>query len=335
MRTARTVLLTAPLGALAFLTTLVAVLFSGGGQAQAAPLGTNPAGIALRPDAVPAAYLPLLLRAAHTCPQVTAPLLAAQIHAESGFNPHAISPAGAQGIAQFLPATWAAVGRDENGTGVSDPFDPADAIPAMARYDCQLLAAITHAGIPGDQIDLMLAAYNAGLGAVLHYHGIPPYDETRAYVHRIRTLLDRYTDPAASGLATSPLPAPWVAPTRGRFTSGFGPRPGGFHNGLDLAAPTGTPILAAAEGTVIAAGPAAGYGLWVRIDHGGGLITTYGHNNRNLVTVGQLVHAGQPIAEVGDRGNATGPHLHFAIQLNGHYLDPLDFYASKGTRVIN
>ena len=73
-----------------------------------------------------------------------------------------------------MPATWAVVGRDENGTGGSDPFDPADAIPAMARYDCQLLAAITHAGIPGDQIDLMLAAYNAGLAAVLHYHGIPP-----------------------------------------------------------------------------------------------------------------------------------------------------------------
>jgi murein DD-endopeptidase MepM/ murein hydrolase activator NlpD len=335
MRTARGVLLTVPLGALAFLTTLVAVLFSGGGQAQAIPIGTNPAGTALRPGTVPAAYAPLLQRAAQICPPVTAPLLAAQIQAESGFNPRAISPAGAQGIAQFLPATWAVIGRDENGTGVADPFDPADAIPAMARYDCQLLASITHAGIPGDQIDLMLAAYNTGLAAVLHYHAIPPYAETRAYVHRIRTLTDRYTDPATSGLATSPLPAPWVAPTRGHFTSGFGPRPGGFHHGIDIAAPIGTPILAAADGTVIASGPAAGYGLWVRIDHGGGIITTYGHTNRNLVTVGQVVHAGQPIAEVGDRGEATGPHLHFAVQLNGQYIDPLGFYAGKGIQVID
>jgi len=332
VNTTRGVLLGLPVAALVVLTTLVAVL-AGGGQAQAAPIGTNPAGAVLRPGTVPAAYTGLLARAARTCPQVTAPLLAAQIQAESGFNPRAVSPAGAQGIAQFMPATWAVVGRHEAGPGTADPFDPADAIPAMARYDCALLASITHAGIPGDQIDLMLAAYNAGLAAVLHYHAIPPYAETRAYVHRIRTVMASYTA-AGGALATTPLPGAWVAPTHGQFSSGFGPRPGGFHNGIDIAAPIGTPILAAADGTVIASGPAAGYGLWVRIDHGGGVITTYGHNNRNLVTVGQVVHAGQPIAEVGNRGQSTGPHLHFAVQVNGHYVDPLGFYTAKGLRVI-
>lgn len=332
MSTARGALLAVPAIVLALLVVLV-VVFSGGGQASAAPVGTNPAGATLRPGAVPAAYVGLIQHAAQTCPEVTAPLLAAQLRAESGFNPHAVSPAGAQGIAQFMPATWVAIGHHENGTGVANPFDPADAIPAMARYDCQLLAAITHAGINGDHIDLTLAAYNAGLGAVLHYRAIPPYAETRAYVHRIRDLMAGYTDPAASGLA-GPAPGKWVAPTVGQFSSGFGPRGGRFHAGVDIAAPIGTLILAAAEGTVIASGPAQGYGLWVRIDHGGGVITTYGHNNRNLVTVGQLVHAGQPIAEVGNRGDSTGPHLHFAVQLNGQPVDPIGFYAGKNLQLI-
>ncbi|MGH3599976.1 MAG: M23 family metallopeptidase, partial [Pseudonocardiaceae bacterium] len=76
------------------------------------------------------------------------------------------------------------------------------------------------------------------------------------------------------------------------------------------------------------------YGLWVRIDHGGGVITTYGHNNRNLVTVGQVVHAGQPIAEVGDRGESTGPHLHFGVEVNGQPVDPIGFYSGKNVRLI-
>ena len=332
MSGARGALLAVPAFVLALLAALV-VVFSGGGQASAAPVGTNPAGAALRPGAVPAAYVGLIAHAAQTCPEVTAPLLAAQLRAESGFNPRAVSPAGAQGIAQFMPATWSSIGRHENGAGVADPFDPADAIPAMARYDCQLLAAITHAGINGDHIDLTLAAYNAGLGAVLHYRGVPPYAETRGYVARIRGLMAGYTDPAASGLA-GPAPGKWMAPTVGQFSSGFGPRPGGFHAGVDIAAPIGTPILATADGTVIAAGPAQGYGLWVRIDHGGGVITTYGHNNRNLVTVGQVVHAGQPIAEVGNRGDSTGPHLHFGVEVNGRPVDPIGFYAGKNIRLI-
>ncbi|WP_024875937.1 M23 family metallopeptidase [Saccharomonospora piscinae] len=93
---------------------------------------------------------------------------------------------------------------------------------------------------------------------------------------------------------TAPSSGGWVAPVAGRCTSGFGPRDGAFHRGQDIAAPIGTPIVAASSGRVIASGPASGYGLWVRIQHTGGVITTYGHNHRNLVTVGQTVHTGQP-----------------------------------------
>lgn len=102
---------------------------------------------------------------------------------------------------------------------------------------------------------------------------------------------------AAVGEATCTSPAPlqnttWTAPVAGRCTSGFGPRGGQIHRGQDIAAPIGTPILAASSGHVIDSGPASGYGLWVRIEHPSGVITTYGHNTRNLVTTGQAVHTG-------------------------------------------
>ncbi|MFD9958354.1 M23 family metallopeptidase [Amycolatopsis sp. NPDC058986] len=128
---------------------------------------------------------------------------------------------------------------------------------------------------------------------------------------------------------TAPSSGGWVAPTAGRCTSGFGPRGGEFHRGQDIAAPIGTPIVAASSGRVIASGPANGYGLWVRIEHVGGVITTYGHNNRNLVAVGQTVQPGQPIAEVGDRGESTGPHLHFQVEPSGQSVDPNAFYRQQ------
>ena len=103
----------------------------------------------------------------------------------------------------------------------------------------------------------------------------------------------------------------------GRVTSGFGGRWGSFHAGLDIAAPIGTPIHVPLAGTVISSGPASGFGLWVRVRHADGTITVYGHINRSLVRVGQKVSAGQEIAEVGNRGQATGPHLHIEVVTPG------------------
>ncbi|WP_338595430.1 M23 family metallopeptidase [Saccharopolyspora sp. SCSIO 74807] len=118
----------------------------------------------------------------------------------------------------------------------------------------------------------------------------------------------------------------WAVPAQGACTSGFGPRGGQYHRGQDIAAPIGTAIVAAVGGTVIDSGPATGYGLWIRIQHANGVITTYGHNSRNLVQSGQQVHTGQQIAEVGNRGESTGPHLHFQIDINGRPTDPVAFY---------
>lgn len=127
----------------------------------------------------------------------------------------------------------------------------------------------------------------------------------------------------------------WTVPAPGRCSSGFGPRGGGFHHGQDIAAPVGTTIVAAGDGLVIDAGPARGYGRWIRIQHPDATITTYGHNNRNLVHTGLTVLAGQPIAEVGNRGQSTGPHLHFQIEVRGQAIDPVAFYYQHGAKLCS
>jgi murein DD-endopeptidase MepM/ murein hydrolase activator NlpD len=119
----------------------------------------------------------------------------------------------------------------------------------------------------------------------------------------------------------------------GRVTSGFGLRGGAKHQGLDIAAPIGTPIRVPLAGTVISSGPASGFGLWVRVRHADGTITTYGHINRSLVKVGQKVAAGQQIAEVGNRGESTGPHLHIEVVTpGGKKINPRPWLDQHGIR---
>jgi len=309
-----------------------AVITTGGGPVGAAATARLPGG-------VPAGMAPLLRRAGGSCRLVTPALLAGQIEVESGWNPAAVSPAGAAGLAQFTPATWASWGADGDGDGRRDPFSPADAITAQAHYLCQLLAAVTARGLAGDPLDLALAAYNAGLPAVLAAQGVPAFAETRAYVPRVRAAAARYAHPdrpGAAGPAGSPgalagatTTGGWVSPCPGPVTSGFGPRADGFHPGIDLGVPVGTPVLAAHKGRVLAAGPADGFGQWVVLDHGG-VQTVYGHLSAETVTVGQTVTTGQQIAVSGDTGQSTGPHLHFEVHVSGHPVDPVAVYAGLG-----
>ncbi|WP_176993229.1 transglycosylase SLT domain-containing protein [Nonomuraea jiangxiensis] len=178
---------------LALLIGLVLLLSSG-------PPGSGPP-LALRPGSVPAAYQAWVSRAGRVCPQVSPPLIAAQVEAESGWRPTARSSVGAQGMAQFMPATWASYGRDADGDGVTSPDDPEDAIMAMARYDCTL--ARTVASLPGDTISNMLAAYNAGPGAVLRHKGIPQYPETQEYVRRVLSRVAHYTDTSITAIGAA------------------------------------------------------------------------------------------------------------------------------------
>jgi murein DD-endopeptidase MepM/ murein hydrolase activator NlpD len=116
-----------------------------------------------------------------------------------------------------------------------------------------------------------------------------------------------------------------IWPVSGPVTSGFGWRWGRMHEGIDIAVPTGTPVAAAAAGTVIHAGWMGGYGNLVVIDHGGGLSTAYGHNSSVAVGYGQPVAQGQIIAYAGSTGNSTGPHVHFEVRVGGGPTDPLGY----------
>lgn len=125
----------------------------------------------------------------------------------------------------------------------------------------------------------------------------------------------------------------------GYIGSGFGSRADPFtgkvehHLGLDIDAPAGTDIRAVADGVVTWNTTRSGYGNVVEIDHGNGYMTRYAHNSKNLVAVGQRVHAGQVIAKVGSTGHSTGPHCHFEVWLHGHAVNPIAYVhkaAKKG-----
>lgn len=129
------------------------------------------------------------------------------------------------------------------------------------------------------------------------------------------------------------LATPSIVPTNGYFSSAFSrsrwhpildrPRP---HEGIDIAAPTGTPIVAAANGRVTRAGYYNDYGYMVEVDHGFGLTTRYAHASRMLVHAGEVVKRGQKIALVGETGLAVGPHLHYEVLVNGHPANPKKYF---------
>ena len=120
---------------------------------------------------------------------------------------------------------------------------------------------------------------------------------------------------------------PSIWPADGTVTSRFGWRWGGsdWHPGIDIAADTGTPIMAAAEGVVISSGWNGGYGRQVMIDHGNGIVTLYGHTSENVVSQGQRVKKGQLIAYMGSTGFSTGPHVHYEVRVNGTAVNPASF----------
>ncbi|MFD1663275.1 NlpC/P60 family protein [Streptomyces caeni] len=155
--------------------------------------GLGKGSVALAKNAVPAAYATLVEKWGNLCSAINPALLAAQLYQESGFNPNAKSPAAAEGIAQFIPGTWAIHGIDGNGDGIRDVWDPRDAIPSAASYDCKLASYVKDA--PGNQTENMLAAYNAGAYAVIKYGGVPPYKETQNYVRTITTLQKSFAAP--------------------------------------------------------------------------------------------------------------------------------------------
>ena len=125
-------------------------------------------------------------------------------------------------------------------------------------------------------------------------------------------------------------PASYIWPIRLiDVSSPYGRRNGRLHAGIDLRAPRGTPILAAADGRVKFSGYNRGYGHMVVIDHGNGIETAYAHNSRNVVGEGQYVKQGQIVGRVGRTGNATGNHVHFEFRRDGRALNPTHYVKSQ------
>lgn len=150
--------------------------------------------------------------------------------------------------------------------------------------------------------------------------------ETQLQEQGVLDLWQTFSDKQALMNAT-----PSIKPARGWYTSKFGYRISPFtgrpamHNGLDIAAPPGSPVLAPADGVVSFAGYDASYGKLVSIDHGFGVITRFGHNSQIFVQVGQKVKRRDVIAAVGNTGRSTGTHVHYEVRVNDVPVDPINY----------
>ncbi|MGW1765029.1 C40 family peptidase [Streptomyces sp. NPDC002073] len=168
---------------------------------------------------IPAKYAPMVVKASEACPGLPAPILAAQLKKESGFDPDVTSPMGAQGIAQFMPKTWPSWARDGDGDGDMDVWSPPDAIAAQGAFMCSLLRqAKAHPEYKDPAIDMALAGYNAGFGRVVQFRGVPPKGfskgETYWYVKTINKIAeDEMTDKSGGGGGPVDLPPGFSLPS--------------------------------------------------------------------------------------------------------------------------
>ncbi|MFE3459952.1 NlpC/P60 family protein [Nocardiopsis aegyptia] len=190
---------------------LIVTLFAGDVDEDVGFSVSGNASGALLEGAVPEEFVQWIEKAVADCGNeaLTAPVLAAQLWQESRFDPDAVGPEvtipgtdrtdRAEGIAQFMPGTWAGRGVDANNNGTTSPFEPPDAIVAQGNFMCDLLDSAENSGYPGDPIVLALAGYNAGWGAVQDAGGVPEYEETQNYVTAIMEKAEEFTDPSGDG----------------------------------------------------------------------------------------------------------------------------------------
>jgi Peptidase family M23 len=201
-----------------------------------------------------------------------------------------------------------------------------------------LVAGAVVAALPSvlgsDATDISVSAAEYGLGTASDVGLISDMED--AGVRRGITEAEaqaRLGELAASRAAREPKT---VLPTPGRMTTCFCTRWGSMHWGIDLAAPLGTPIVAAVDGVVIRAGAASGYGNAIYIQDADGNVHIYGHMRYYSVRAGDIVHAGDEIAKVGNEGQSTGPHLHYEIHrggMTGRPTDPQAFLAERGVSI--
>lgn len=186
---------------------------------------------------------------------------------------------------------------------------------------------ISHTVQPGETIYHIARVYGVSPARLMAANGLSDPRQLEAGQRLVIPPNSR----TASMVSFSPWPATpadrqFVWPvTAGLVSSPFGIRNGVMHNGVDIVAGTGTAVRAADDGTVVFAGQLHGYGNVVILQHSGGYVTVYGHNERNLVRYGAEVVRGQEIAELGSTGRATGPNLHFEVRFQGQPQNPLAY----------
>ena len=214
--------------------------------------------------------------------------------------------------------------RGRVGDGLYWSLRAAGASPQVAAQYLSALATEIDVGGdigPGDGFDMVL-----GSGGQLLYAGLDRVAESDLQLVKWNA---SWIDAGRAAQPTQVSTGLSGLPVNGHITSYFGYRYhpilhfNRFHGGLDIGARWGSPIVAAADGQVVGAGWAGGYGRQVRIAHGGGLMTSYSHMSEIVAAPGTLVHAGQVIGYVGSSGLSTGPHLHYEVQRNGAPVNPL------------
>ena len=231
---------------------------------------------------------------------------------------------------------------DEGGTAVVGASRRRLRLPAApGRRPAVLLAALVVgalvAALPGggDSTSVSAASgldYGLGMEADTGFAGGVEVAGARGEISQAEAEA-RLNEIAASRAARQPK---FFLPTEGRLTTCFCMRWGSMHWGLDLAAPLGTPILSAAEGVVLRAGAASGYGKAIYVQDADGDVHVYGHMRHLLVEAGDVVAAGDLIAKVGNEGQSTGPHLHYEIHsggINGKPIDPEEWLGERGIAV--
>ena len=189
-----------------------------------------------------------------------------------------------------------------------------------------------HVVKPGENLFRISKAYDVPLAELTRINGLKDGGQIRIGQRILIPGASRQLPVDTLTPAENPPPATpeevhdaLLLPIHGTVNSGFGPRNGSFHDGVDIGAPEGTPIVAVEHGEVVYSDQLRGYGNIVILRHAGGMVSVYAHNQTNLVREGQQVARGEMIARVGSTGRVTGPHLHFEIRKNNAAQDPLLF----------
>ena len=195
---------------------------------------------------------------------------------------------------------------------------------------------IYHVVRPGENLFRIGRAYDVSHEALARLNGIRDPSQVRVgqkifipgATRQLPVNIITPTEPPSPTPGDFPEPAAdgFLLPVHGTINSGFGPRGATFHDGVDIAAPEGTPIRAIERGEVIYSDQLKGYGNIVIVRHADGIVSVYAHNEANLVREGQSVSRGDVVATVGRTGRVTGPHLHFEIRQNNTAQDPARYF---------